>query len=484
MIGASAVVDCKNPIVGQLERRPAMATCLPSGSAVSGANHSFTGPGLLAFSLCFATAPVWVDEGPGRPTSLQQPPGRDQTPAHGEPKRPKDGGVPPDPGMSLDQAIGRLLKDNLALRAARDEIAMADADIQAAGQPPRSSLFINVGVGGIRIRTARAHELVPRAGVETWVAGAAKRTTEAQYQNAVRLKIDKLYDAFVDLQEAELMVRFTKTHLRGMEALLKTTEELAALGTVRKEDAARLREHREASTITLIQAEAALEKARLALGNLLNLSDAETERLEVAVDLERMPGPAPPVEELIRKALDRRPDLRAYRLGLERARADWLKALVEPLSQVTLSSWPDRRDQVGPRQVGIAAARGMGFVVTLPAAVRNRGVLERAWINIGQTKTELAKVERDVILDVRKARLEYETERSVVERLRQEIIPAAREVRDSAFRRWQGGEIAMPEYLDAQSDFNDMVRQYHDAMIRLWRSMLTLNTAVGDRIMP
>ena len=38
------------------------------------------------------------------------------------------------------------------------------------------------------------------------------------------------------------------------------------------------------------------------------------------------------------------------------------------------------------------------------------------------------------------------------------------------------------DYLEAQQDFNDVVRQYRDALIRHRRAMLDLNTAVGERI--
>ena len=67
---------------------------------------------------------------------------------------------------------------------------------------------------------------------------------------------------------------------------------------------------------------------------------------------------------------------------------------------------------------------------------------------------------------------------------KKEVIPASKEVRDSAFRRWQGGETSALDYLEAQQDYNDVVRQYRDALVRHRRAMLDLNTAVGTRIVP
>ena len=46
------------------------------------------------------------------------------------------------------------------------------------------------------------------------------------------------------------------------------------------------------------------------------------------------------------------------------------------------------------------------------------------------------------------------------------------------------GQENIVTYLNAQRDYNEVVRQYRDTLIRHRRSMLRLNTAVGQRILP
>ena len=58
----------------------------------------------------------------------------------------------------------------------------------------------------------------------------------------------------------------------------------------------------------------------------------------------------------------------------------------------------------------------LSMVVILPTTISNRAVLKRAAINVAQTRTQLAKLERDVALDVRKARIDYEHERTTLDR--------------------------------------------------------------------
>jgi cobalt-zinc-cadmium efflux system outer membrane protein len=64
------------------------------------------------------------------------------------------------------------------------------------------------------------------------------------------------------------------------------------------------------------------------------------------------------------------------------------------------------------------------------------------------------------------------------------VLPTARRVRDAAFQRWRGGTTSVIEYLDAQKDFNEHVRDFRDALVRHRRAMLDLNTAVGARVLP
>jgi cobalt-zinc-cadmium efflux system outer membrane protein len=79
---------------------------------------------------------------------------------------------------------------------------------------------------------------------------------------------------------------------------------------------------------------------------------------------------------------------------------------------------------------------------------------------------------------------EYQVSRVMVDDLRENVIPDARQVRDAAFRLWTGGETSLLNFLQSQLDFNDVVKQYVDTAVRHRQSMLSLNTTIGRRIMP
>jgi cobalt-zinc-cadmium efflux system outer membrane protein len=442
---------------------------------------------LLTLNVTLAAPIVRGGDGPDQPRSQSPSPNVDQPSLPPGPLEPARAKILSDTGLTLDQAVDRLLKDNLELRAMRDEIRMAEADVEAAGQPPLAELWIRRGKDGITTRTIQLRELLPRSWIEIPVARAAHRVMEAQYDDAVRSRTDDLYTAFVDVEEAEMRISQAKARLQGMQTLASRVQTFSERGLITQADFAAVRTERELAASALGEDETSLRKVKLTLANLLNLPDAEGQQLKIQPDLEQSIArdqDVPPVGELIRRALMHRPDVRSYRLGLQRAQLDWLKALLEPLSQIRMRVWPDHQIWAEARPGQHAPADHMSVLVTLPAGVRNRGMLKRAAINVGQTRTELAKVERQVILEVRQARLEYDQSRATVGRFRQDILPNARTGLDRTLKLFQEGEATMASYLEAQEKSNTLVHQYRSAAIRLRRSMLALNTAVGERILP
>ena len=95
---------------------------------------------------------------------------------------------------------------------------------------------------------------------------------------------------------------------------------------------------------------------------------------------------------------------------------------------------------------------------------------------------ELAEREQQVVNEVRQAEREYAT-RAAVRR----IEGGSSRRRPGARRRLSPlhpGEEEAIVYLNAQREYNEAARQYRDMLVRHRRSMLRLNTAVGQRLLP
>jgi cobalt-zinc-cadmium efflux system outer membrane protein len=110
----------------------------------------------------------------------------------------------------------------------------------------------------------------------------------------------------------------------------------------------------------------------------------------------------------------------------------------------------------------------------------------RARLNVDQTVTEVAAMERRVAAEVADARRRYEVSRDLVRKIEYDLLPAARQYREDTFRLFVAGKegVTAVEAGVAQRDYNQVVRAYRDALISHRRSMLALNTAVGRRVVP
>jgi cobalt-zinc-cadmium efflux system outer membrane protein len=404
----------------------------------------------------------------------------------------------PRDALTLDQAIERLLAANLDLRARFHELPKAQADILTAGLRANPLLFFDaqqVPYGNFSNRTQGGPtqydlninhpiDLSHKRQARQDVACRAKRVLEAQFQDAVRIEIDNLYTAWVDVLAARETIRYARASVAGLAEVLRKTRAQLQQQIVTEADVDRVKNQLTAAEIGLADAEDALRDANRTLGGLLAIPARAAENLAVRGTIHDTAPPPPPLDVILPSALTTRPDLVAYRLGIARAEADVRLARAQRFSDVYLLYQPYTAYNGAPFDRGTVSSWALGATVPLPVYNRNQGNIERAKINVDQVKTELASHEGLVEREVYKAVHEYAITRAAVSRVERELLPSARRVRDTTLRQFELGEIDAIAYLTAERDYNDVVRQYRETVIRHRRSMLRLNTVVGQRILP
>ncbi len=404
----------------------------------------------------------------------------------------------PADGMTIDEAIDLLIKQNLDLIAFRMEIPMADADILTAslranpifyadyqllpyghysflrpGGPQQADLNVNYPLDVTGKRRARTHQYK-----------IAKKVTEAQLQDAVRNQIDNLYTVYVDAVAASLTVKFSETYVRGIRQLLARNEQLFRSRLIREAEVLAVRARLELAELQVREAKQAQIKANRALALMLNLPLENATTLQVRDPIGQL-RPAPmPREELVRTALGIRPDLLAIRMGVRRSEADIRAARASAYPDVYVLYQPYTFQNNTYLGVQSAYSWTLGLTATIPLYNRNQGNIVRAKINRDQTGVQAASIERGVIRDVLDAAQELEQSLISVQEYRNEIIPANTQMRDAARTLYLKGETSVLDYLEAQLAFNEVVKQYRDALVRHRRAILDLNTAVGERVLP
>jgi cobalt-zinc-cadmium efflux system outer membrane protein len=239
---------------------------------------------------------------------------------------------------------------------------------------------------------------------------------------------------------------------------------------------------RDSTDLTLLEAKETYDDAKRTLAALLWMPLEESETFKVRGSLLGSDLPCPPVEILIQKGLEIRPDLAAFRLGVLRARSEVRLARANRLDDVFLLYQPFSAQQGLKPGDRTATSWAIGLTVPLPVYNRNQGNIARAAHTVVQTEVQLANLERQVILEIQRAEAAYGVTLATLKRLEAEILPAARENLEISLRQSRSEKPDPIAIIEAQRAFGDISRQHLEALIRHRRSMFRLNTAVGCRI--
>lgn len=401
---------------------------------------------------------------------------------------------PPD-GLSLEQAIERLVRFNPDLRAKSYEIPQARADVITAGLRGNPFYFVTAGgypyapygptrPGGTSygVTIVQPFDVNHKRQARSQAAQAALSVLELQYQNAVRLAIDDLYNAFLDVVVARETIRYAEASLTGSQHLLETAQVQFQEGAIMEPDFLNISIQHDAAAIGLERAQTQYMQAKHALATMLAFPPEVADQIEVRGAIRDAAQPPPLRDELIRMAVSNRPDVVAFRRGVVRAQADLRVTRKEVFEDVFFVYSPYQTQ--GNQGAQTATTTSVGLLGTIPLFNRNQGDIRRAQYNVTQTRVGLQAIERQAALEVDRALLDYQATRKTVERLETVVLPNSERARRGVIELFNKDQKSRIDVLEAQRQHNELVRQYRDAVISHRRAMLRLNTAVGQRVMP
>ncbi len=392
-----------------------------------------------------------------------------------------------------------MLAANLDVLALKYEIPQADADILTAGLRTNPLIygdtqfipygaFTNQRPGGptqYDLNITYPLDVSHKRQARVRVARAARTVLEAQFQDVIRRQIGNVYHAFLDLQSARTNLLTAQASVREQERVVAAARRRAGPDEKGGDEAAeRLSIALDKARGSLIEARDNLSDAQETVAVLLNLPPEQTSQLQPHGKLRDLGPFPPPLEELTRLAVERRPDVVAARRGIGRAQAELSLQRANRLDDIFLFYDPITYQDNSPSKQ--LSARSWTIAVTFPLPIynRNQGNIARAQSNIHQTTTELAALERRVVSEVRLAEREYRSSRQALERVEKTTLPNARKAFDRNAREFAAGKINADDYLGHLGDDAEAAGSFREALIRHRRSMLDLNTAVGLRLLP
>ena len=165
----------------------------------------------------------------------------------------------------------------------------------------------------------------------------------------------------------------------------------------------------------------------------MNLPPDQAERLDLRGTIQDLAPPPPADDELIKLALDCRPDVAAYRSGIEVAEANVELQRRNRFQDAYFLYQPFTYQNNAPYGRQSGASWALGITVPVPVFNRNQGNIERAMLNVRQSQLERMNVERRAITDVQLAVNDYRVSGEMVRRMRNEVLPPMQRSRDDRF---------------------------------------------------
>lgn len=385
--------------------------------------------------------------------------------------------------LTLDEAMQLLLKQSPILLRDRQNVAVATANLNQAGLRPNPSFGLTsesyplfesrpgsfFNNQELVLRAGQTLETANKRGKRVQVAKQELGVSESEVQNTVRQLKAELKRRYYTVVLAKAQRELAEDILKQFDAIIRLNEARFKQGEISGLEMNRVRAERLRFFTDLLDADLQLKNAKIALLELLGVSELSAP-FDVAQTLSIRTLQLSP-QDLQAQALQARPDLLAERQRLERNRQDLRLQKAEAVPNIT-PFFGYKRD------FGVNTAT-FGLDIPLALFNRNQGGIGRATAQITQQQYELNRVLLAVRRDVQEAYQGLETQAQKVRAMELEYVPTARTARDIAQESYRLGSLDLIGLLDAERVYRETVPAYNVALFDYNAAVFQLEAAVG-----
>jgi cobalt-zinc-cadmium efflux system outer membrane protein len=275
------------------------------------------------------------------------------------------------------------------------------------------------------------------------------------------------------LQQKEALT-LAEENLSYYDQVLKLSRDRRELGDIAQVDLDRLEVQRVQYETDIQTATVNLRTAKIQLLMLL-YDRTPLDQFDVT-GLYEFPEQVRSLEDYRQMALDTRPDLRAARQSIEKAKVDYRLAVANGSTDPTLGADFARNPPVPVY---------LGFSVTIPLRIfdRNQGEKARTQLDIGRSQRLRDATEAQVFSDVDSAYAIINSNLTLLKTYRANYLRRAQQVRDTVFYSYQNGGASLIDFLQAQQDYRSVRLNYVNLIGAYLTAAAQLNLAVGREVL-
>ena len=297
---------------------------------------------------------------------------------------------------------------------------------------------------------------------------AVTRATVSDNERTLGFQVAQL---FIKAQLAQSTLDLARQDLKSFQDTVNISQRQREIGAISENDFLQMK-------IQLVQYQTDVEQAELSKAQALSDLrqqlgyEAVPAEYDIAGDLEYRPVMLK-LDDLQKKALENRPDLKAAQLGITAAN-----------SQFTLAKANGKQDftiQTNYSHVNSISAFSFSFSMPLPIFDRNQGTIAQTRYAIAQAREQQKAVDTQVLTDVRDAYLGAVSNDKVVQIYRNGPLDDAKRSRDISEYAYRRGAIALLDFLNAERNYRATQLAYRQAVAAYATSIEQLRQAVGSR---
>lgn len=398
-----------------------------------------------------------------QPSLIQAPPGDAATAAF-------------SPPLTLADALGIAARNNPALRGAlADSNASVGTLMQAGARPNPELSLLQEGFGGTeRTTTALVNQTIELGGKRRARLDVAAYGREAAV-------------ATLDEQGAAVRADVTSAFygLLAAQRQLQVTEESAALAARSADLAGRRARAGKVSPVEATKAQVAAAAVQIEVATARSRVEIAREKLNAATgsvrtearvavgDLEAVPAVAP-LAALTEQLTDA-PLARVARAEMLRSNA--------AVSLERAKRMPDLTVSAGMKRVvtgGVPDNQAVvGIAIPIPLFDTNKGALLEATHKAARANADLDRERARLRLELTQSYANYEAAAQEAQRLKTDILPAARVALDAMSRGYELGKFSFLDVLDAQRTLFQGQSQYVRALADAHAARADIGRLVG-----
>ena len=386
---------------------------------------------------------------------------------------------PPVIELTLADAVRLASRDNPTLRAKQLELRTARANEVTAGlRPNPTTSYLAEQFGGSTaeqqhtVTLSQPFELGGKRQRRLESARAATRVTTEEIADAQRQTILEVKKSFVDALVAQSTLDLADANLRTLDEVERLQRLRLEKGDISELELTRIQVQRYAFERDAADARQAIDSARIRLRTLVG-ADAVSPTFTAMGELGYRDVPLDRTE-LLRAALDARPDLRAAEAGRAKARAD--QALARA------NAWLDVSPLIEYQRIGPDNRFGFGVSIPLRLFDRNQGEIARTGAEIARADELRQATALQVLSDVDTALSVVKTESKKVGLLQSTYLPKAQSARDTIEFAYRRGAVPLLDFLDAQRTYRETAVEHVRALGNYWSALYQLEAAVGQAL--